>query len=326
MESTAAPSTDLNPQSPAGSPTQAASAPRPHRSAPAALKPGPRLVMMKGLPGSGKTSWANQYILDHPTGAVVRVGKDFLREMLNAGRSHTSPAEKPVSTAEDALITLFLTQQKTVIVDDLNLAPRHEIRLRQLATAAHAEFEVQDFTGVAVGTCIQRDLGRPRSVGEKVIRDLYRTCLEPARQVYVPPAGKPSAVIVDIDGTVALMASRTPFKWHKVGTDRPNTPVIGLVRDLAAAGETIIFCSGRDTVCRAETETWLAEHVRVPYAQLLMRAAGDNRKDTVVKAEIFDRHLRDQYAIRLVLDDRDVVVRTWRNLGLTVLQVADGDF
>ena len=57
-----------------------------------------------------------------------------------------------------------------------------------------------------------------------------------------------------------------------------------------------------------------------------MRATGDPRKDSIVKREIFDREIRDRYRVVGVFDDREQVVQMWRALGLTVFQVAEGDF
>ncbi len=36
--------------------------------------------------------------------------------------------------------------------------------------------------------------------------------------------------------------------------------------------------------------------------------------------------MQGRYTIKFVLDDRNQVVEFWRSLGLTVLQVAEGDF
>jgi hypothetical protein len=60
--------------------------------------------------------------------------------------------------------------------------------------------------------------------------------------------------------------------------------------------------------------------------QLLMRPLGDNRPDEIVKEEMYELHIRGKYNVALVLDDRQKVVDLWRRLGLTCLQVADGDF
>jgi len=88
--------------------------------------------------------------------------------------------------------------------------------------------------------------------------------------------------------------------------------VITAVRAMHAAGHLVVFCSGRTDACRAETEKWLAEHVAVPYEALHMRAAGDMRKDSIVKMEIFDREIRDSYTVVAVFDDRAQVVAAWR--------------
>ena len=57
-----------------------------------------------------------------------------------------------------------------------------------------------------------------------------------------------------------------------------------------------------------------------------MRKTGDNRKDAIVKREIYETHIKDKYQVDYVLYDRNQVVEMWRSLGLTCLQVADGDF
>jgi hypothetical protein len=57
-----------------------------------------------------------------------------------------------------------------------------------------------------------------------------------------------------------------------------------------------------------------------------MRKYGDYRKDYVVKREIYEQLIAPDYDILCVLDDRNSVVDMWREIGLTCLQVAPGDF
>jgi hypothetical protein len=111
-----------------------------------------------------------------------------------------------------------------------------------------------------------------------------------------------------------------------VGQDSVNQPIADLVTVYAkAAGVAVILVSGRDSVCQPETEQWLAENA-IPYTELWMRPPGDTRKDTIVKAEIYKKHIKGQYNVLFVLDDRDQMVQAWRRLKLTCLQVADGKF
>lgn len=102
--------------------------------------------------------------------------------------------------------------------------------------------------------------------------------------------------------------------------------MIACVRALAAAGHRVVVCSGRREEFRDVTAAWWAEHVGIAVDLLLLRADGDPRDDAVAKLELFDAHVREHYDVVAVLDDRDRVVCTWRTLGLTVLQVAEGDF
>lgn len=147
-----------------------------------------------------------------------------------------------------------------------------------------------------------------------------------------PAAGqRPGVFLVDLDGTVALRdetvpGCRSPYDWSRVGEDLPNTPVITVVQALATAGHRIVYMSGRSEECRAATGAWIAQHIGVAGEALHMRAHRDHRPDDVVKRELYERHIKPRYTLTAVLDDRAKVVRMWRELGLTVLQVADGDF
>lgn len=288
------------------------------------------LTMTKGLPGSGKSTDAKERVLNAAPGVVVRINKDDLRDMLHAGRWN-GKNEKQVVAARDDLIVQFLSTMVSVIVDDTNLNPIHEKRLRDLAERYGATFKVADFTDVPLNTCIANDLKREKSVGEQVIRDMYNKYLAP------PPADPPAwdsalpeAILVDIDGTLARMTDRGPYEWSKVGQDEPIQPIVDLVNILwETNGELMpIFISGRKAVCRSETRDWLIKHVGswTTRRPLHMRPSSDNREDSLVKRMLFDTEVAGHYNVRFVLDDRQQVVNMWRAMGLTCLQVAPGNF
>ncbi len=100
--------------------------------------------------------------------------------------------------------------------------------------------------------------------------------------------------------------------------------VITLVQALAR-DNVIVYVSGRSEVCRRQTEMWIDHHVGVD-GELFMREEGDDRQDAKIKKQIFLSAIKDKHDVWLVLDDRDQVVRMWRRLGLTCLQVAPGNF
>lgn len=158
---------------------------------------------------------------------------------------------------------------------------------------------------------------------------------------------KQLAIIVDVDGTLANMSGiRGPFEWDKVHLDKPHQDVIDLVKDLASLGAhhfqdddengyrtksvfiktyKIIITTGRDGVCEEATRKWLTDH-DVPFDEFFIRKAGDYRKDSIIKSEIYMDHIRPYYDVKYVIDDRNQVVDMWRSLGLRVLQVAPGNF
>jgi hypothetical protein len=163
--------------------------------------------------------------------------------------------------------------------------------------------------------------------------DTVEKWLQRVRAARYEPAPEPTGevFIVDLDGTVALRDETQPgvrkfYHWHRVGEDLPNRPVISVVQALARAGHRIIYMSGRSEPARAGTSVWIAEHIGVPGEALLMRATGDDRPDELVKRELYERHVAPPYSVTAVIDDRMKVVRMWRELGLTVMQVAEGDF
>lgn len=304
------------------------------------------LYATRGIIGSGKTTRARAWVAVDPAGRA-RVNRDDIRRMAHGGawvaRDDSSPGtERATLAVRDAAISALLGCGIDVVCDDTNLPSRTVRDLRRIAAAAGAQFEVWDLTDVPLDECIRRDTARGgrAQVGEQVARDQYARFVagrpyplplpdepEPAApQVYVPPDGAPPAVLVDLDGTAAIMCDRSPYDETRVGGDAPNGPVLAAVRAMHAAGHTVVFVSGRTDGCSDATAKWLAAHSGVPYAALLMRTAGDTRADAVVKRELFDVHVRGKYRVVCVFDDRDQVVAMWRGLGLTVFQVAPGAF
>lgn len=297
------------------------------------------LIITRGLPGSGKTTRARAWIAEDPEGRA-RINRDDLRHnMFGVYWGLTWAQEQTVTVAQHAAARALLGAGKDVVIDDTHLRLRNARAWADMAVELGAEFEVWECDADA-DECVRRDLARielgQRGVGEMVIRELAqryanRPEIKPSeRSAETPPAAYfadpalPAAWLVDIDGTLAHMGDRSPYDITSVLDDEPDATVIGVAHALRTSGHLVIM-SGRSEECRADTETWLDKHLG-GYAELHMRAAGDNRKDFKVKADLFDAHVRDRWNVLGVLDDRDQVVKMWRSIGLKCLQVADGAF
>ncbi|MCX4626141.1 AAA family ATPase [Streptomyces sp. NBC_01443] len=303
----------------------------------------PVVHVMTGLPASGKTT-AARALQAEAAGRMRRVNLDDLRAMLDLPdpeRSRSYRHEQTVLAVQDAAVRAAVDDGFDVVVDNTHLTSRIPKRLKA-AVAGRATFVVHDFTDVPVEECLRRDAARERPVGEEIIRILndkhmsakrggWRLTAEwlndqPTVEPYVADPALPSAVMCDIDGTLALTGDRSPYDFSRCEIDVLNEPVrYALDAFRRADGDTIVLLSGRGEENRPQTEAWLERH-EVPYDELWMRPLGDTRRDDVVKAELFDAHVRHRFAVRVSLDDRDRVVAVWRRMGLPTWQVNYGDF
>ena len=166
------------------------------------------------------------------------------------------------------------------------------------------------------------------------LMDMYKQFLAPKRESkelnpFIFDESLPTCVIFDLDGTLSCMGDRSPYNGEQCEVDTPNESIIELLKmtqyyDSNPNIQTIIF-SGRNGEAISQTMDWLIEN-EVDFDELHMRNPGDQRKDSVVKREMFDEFIKDKYNVLFVVDDRDQVVEMWRSMGLTCLQVNYGDF
>jgi len=151
-------------------------------------------------------------------------------------------------------------------------------------------------------------------------------------------------VIFDLDGTLADIEPRRTlatkdtgkmdwdifFDPANISLDLPNQPVIEMAKTLDAQGFTIVIFSGRSKATKDATAAWLENH-NVPFNIMKMRPTGhpwafmpDEKLKKGWLDDIFAGDKKDR--ILCVFDDRDKVVKMWRDNGLTCMQVAPGDF
>ena len=289
-----------------------------------------KVIMLKGLPASGKSTYAKQLVIENEN--AVRINKDDLRTMLHNSKWSKSK-EKEVLKIRDELILFYLkNNKKTILIDDTNFHQKHESTIRTLVKEFNKEnnenvqFEIDDsFCNTPVDECIYRDSKRSNSVGEQVILDMYYKYLH-KENFYPIDEDLPYCVICDIDGTIADMKDlRGPFEWDKVHLDKPKMNIITLIKFyIDSSNDNLIFFSGRDSVSYDLTKKWLNGFFY--NYELHMRETNDNRRDTIVKREMFENNIRNKYNVRFIIDDRRKVVNMWRDLGLTCLEVADHRF
>lgn len=292
-----------------------------------------KLIMTMGLPGSGKSTWAREQAGFHV------VEKDGIRKLLESqGWKWSRENEKDVLSHQENVIKTDLLNGRNVIAADTNFGRKHKVRLAALAQECGAEFEIKRFD-VPLKTCLERNATREERVPASVIHEMFNTFVVKDPEHFplsAPPReyegekvkrldGLPSAVICDLDGTLALFENhRGPYDASTCDQDEVNKPINNLLH-IYKWDFDIIYLSGREDKFREPTLRFLNKNC-CPTGSLHMRPTGDFRKDWIVKRELFDANVRGKFNVEFVLDDRNQVVAMWRSLGLTCLQVAAGAF
>ncbi len=163
------------------------------------------IIICKGLPGSGKTTWAKQFCEDHTD--YVRVNRDELRAMRGLywipgdeamiTKWEQSCIREAVLYGKNVIIDAtnfnkrFLNDLKYVIVDAFYKRRREEIfnsiKSFKFFEAYKAAFKqlyfTEQFFDLPLEVCIERDRARDgvpgkRMVGEKVIRGFHKKYFE----------------------------------------------------------------------------------------------------------------------------------------------------
>jgi predicted kinase len=306
----------------------------------------PFILVTVGPSSSGKSTFAESE-LKKWRGQVVEVNRDNTRKSLYgikgwSGYKFNTGNEGLVTLVNRAAIQSALSSGKSVIISDTNLKPEYREDFKTMADAFGAEYKEMWFP-VDLEELHRRNEKRGAwRIPSDVLTDMHSRFVgqydpevhisyttdfvEESTRVYVPDTTLPKAVIFDVDGTLMSMdGNRKPYEWHKVIGDVPKMNVVNLARNLAAQGIKIVVTSGRDSVCRDSTTESLTMH-GIPFHTILMRKAGDQRGDDVVKEEIFWNDIAPNYNVLFSVDDRNRVVDKWRSLGIECWQVAPGDF
>lgn len=286
----------------------------------------PQLLVLQGLPGSGKTTYAKDLVERH---GYVRVNKDDLRAMMDNSK-HSKNNEKRVIRVRDTVVADALANGKNVVVDDTNFFPQHVIDLQNIASNLDASFKVT-FVDTPLEKCLENNRNRTdkKPVPEDAIMNMYNRYLKKEQKAEEDEEDSelPECIIVDIDGTLAHIDpdnSRSHYdanNAHKDLLDDAVSAVVGMAFD---HGYQVFIFSGRgiNEGEREVTEKWLND-MGVPFDELYMREVNDDQPDERLKSDFYFNHVKRRFKVKFVIDDRPKVCRMWRELGLKTFQVGD---
>ena len=302
----------------------------------------PKLLILVGAPGSGKSTFARYFIRTEDN--WVRVNRDDFR-LMQFGDTLMSPFyEERITKMVEASVITLLKNHTNVIIDATNSSLcTLEDMVRTYTEYADISFKVFDLSvEELVKRCDKRyeQTGKfiPKSAIEKHVTQLQytkekfdfkpipRTVKEATLTYTAQDSTLPKAVICDLDGTLSLLNGRDPYDASSADEDLLNVPVARVLQMAKAQGYKVILLSGREQLYREPTEHFLSKH-QIAYDLLLMRTTNDYRKDNIIKKELFQQEIAGKYFIEFLLDDRNQVVDMWRkDLQLPCFQVNYGDF
>lgn len=127
-----------------------------------------QVIFMRGIPGSGKTTYARQWVNEDPKGRI-RISWDDIRNML--GKYWVPDREGLVQQISLKTLVLAMNAGYDVIIDNMNLSEKNISPFTEIIDN-HAEIKYVDLK-TPLETCINRDKKRENPIGEEIIRNIY---------------------------------------------------------------------------------------------------------------------------------------------------------
>lgn len=305
-----------------------------------------KMIVLQGPPACGKSTKAKELLNQYGVDKAVIVCRDSIRE--SCGEYWVPSREDYISDVEEFTVKNALARDLIPIIDATNLNPKTIDKWKKLAEDYKVEIEWIEVV-VSYQEALKRDSNpdRKRPVGKKVLRTFYHRYypeligpMTDERYMLDWDASKRKAIIVDIDGTLALRNNRSPFDYDKACGDTADFRMCRIIKSLIESDENyeVFFLTGREDTgeCRRITAEWIHNHVYPKQGHngflpkdnwtLLMRPEGEHLPDEVIKKKIWEEKIKPWYDVVAVFDDRDRVVKMWRNEGLLCLQPYYGDF
>lgn len=302
-----------------------------------------KIILTRGIPGSGKSTWAKSWVNEDPEHRI-RFNWDDMRNMMGP---YWVPSREPINkhilwAAVNA--AAYSNRPYDIVIDNMNLNPKdwkqyedwilnYNNSLNSEETNTRYVLEFKDFF-IPIEECIKRDSMRTNPIGEKTIREIYNkyrhfiqtTNVEKyVNNLIKPNLDKPYCVVIDMDSTMCFNMNKRPWYGKDAAkemiNDIENSGICDVIRTLESK-YPIIVATGRDTSQAEVTEQWLNQHNIHP-TECYYRKYNDFRKGSEIKKEQIEK-IMEKYNILVIFEDCEPIVQMYRDMGLTVLQPNKG--
>lgn len=299
---------------------------------------------MQGIQGSGKSTWAKNWVAEDPTHRV-RWNNDDLRNMFGPYWVPEREKTHVLDSIKYTFISKYIEAGYDIVIDDMNLNPTTVTIINQIVEECNNKFKTnytveKHFMATSIEDCIERDSRRTNPIGKDVIQNTYKKyrsyiAAESTKQYlatrdnvrYNPDL--PDCVLVDLDGVMAFNVSGRSF-WGKeaakyIKDDAYDPCMVNLVNLLSETKCNIIFLTGRPNAdgIKEATIRWLDSLV-AEYT-LLMRKENDYSPAPECKKNLYNEYIKNKFNVLAVFEDQTKNVKMWRDLGILCLQTNEGN-
>ena len=297
-----------------------------------------KLIICRGIQGSGKSTFAKEWVKEDPK-TRIRFNWDDMRNMMGEYWVPERENTGIMKTLRTSFLNEMMQKGWDIVIDNMNLNPKDWEFYEGVVKSFNEnysdikyEIEYKDFF-IPVEECIRRDAMRPNPIGEQIIRATWKRyrhfiiCKEIEDKFYKIKTynkDKKDCIIVDMDSTLCVNLTRRPFytdDWaDNCLYDSPLIGPISIVRAQKMTGTCdVIILTGRREEGRAQTEEWLKTY-NVPYDRLFMRGESDFTKSDTFKEKILETFILPKYNVLFAIDDDNKCVKMFRRNGIICLQ------
>ena len=141
----------------------------------------PKIILTRGIQGSGKSTWAKKWVEEDPEHRV-RWNNDDFRRIL--GPYWLPEREHLVSESRSEFLSRAMLFGYDIVIDNMNLNDWNWNDVQRkiddfnrsifgLKPKKRYTLEFKDFFDISLEECIERDSKRENPIGEKVITETY---------------------------------------------------------------------------------------------------------------------------------------------------------
>ena len=295
-----------------------------------------KLILVQGIPGSGKSTWAKKWVEEDPIHRV-RWNNDDCRKMC---WTYWIPERETfIRIIKESFLNAAMMAPKDIIIDDMNLNPStiefYETLVKNhnkvAPTIGQEPYTIEyKLFNTPVEECIRRDALRPNPIGEKTIKEIHKKYSYYIRDVVNKEIldkrikiddNLPYCVLLDIDNTISYSFNR-PWYGEEAAKEMINDKVNEQLKTLVNHFNNVkvIIMSGRSNGDEANTTLAWFNSNNIHYDASLFRTKGDYRKGDIIKLENFNKYIKGKYNVLAAIEDDEECVKMYQEQGIFVLQ------